>query len=209
MDDDHARLWRIRRTVLAMLKERGYVIQDEEHNMPAERFTAWLAQQNGDDERERMTVYATHKDDASETIMVFFNKEPSLGVQHIKSITQKMSGEIKSQRAILVLHGKLTNPAKSAMEASRVMSGVIIEEFTEDELLVNITEHELVPKHEPLSSAAKQELLTRYKLRDTQLPKIQKDDAIARFYGLEKGPVVKITRDSETAGRYVTYRLVV
>ena len=109
-------------------------------------------------------------------------------------------------KAIIVVKTNLTAFAKQAIrEVSQ--RGYRIEYFRDAELLVDITEHKLVPTHSVLTDTQKQELLTRYRLKPSQLPRIQQQDPIARYLGLKTGQVVKITRPSETAGRYITYRI--
>lgn len=112
------------------------------------------------------------------------------------------------KRGMVVVKEKIGSAAKVAMEQTAA-GGCVLEHFYESELLVDITEHVLVPDHRLLTNPEKDELLLRYKLKDHQLPRIQVTDPVARFYGMQRGQVVKIVRPSETAGRYVTYRLVV
>jgi DNA-directed RNA polymerases I, II, and III subunit RPABC1 len=127
-----------------------------------------------------------------------------VGVKPIKVYTDHMKTQ-GVRNAIMVLRQGITPFAKQAVQE---MSGEYdIEHFREAELLVDITEHQLVPEHLVLNNAEKTELLGRYRLKEFQLPRIQPTDPVARYYGMKRGQIVKIIRPSETAGRYVTYRI--
>ena len=156
-------------------------------------------------DKEKLTIFAQGQDDSDNQIFVFFPKEAKVGVKKIKDYAEKMKeADVKS--AIIVVRTALTAFAKSALQEVFAPK-FLIEQFQEQELLVNITEHNLVPSHEVLSQEEKETLLRRYRVKETQLPRIQHADPIARYYGLQRGEVVRITRPSQTTGRYVTYRL--
>ncbi|KAK9903534.1 hypothetical protein WJX75_008157 [Coccomyxa subellipsoidea] len=166
--DNMTRLYRIRKTCLEMLNDRGYLIAQDELHMSKEGFKDRF----GDDPRkDDLTVLAPKQDDPTEQIFVFYPEE------------DKCLAEMAPK--------------------------YYIEVFSAAELLINITQHVLVPEHRLLTPEEKRTLLDRYKVRDTQLPRIQFHDPVARYYGMQRGHVVRIVRPSETAGRYVTYRLCV
>ncbi len=72
-----------------------------------------------------------------------------------------------------------------------------------------LQDHILVPKHEVLSKEEAEELLKTLGIKKEQLPKIKRDDPIVKEIGAKPGDIIKITRESLTAGKSVFYRLVI
>ena len=70
-------------------------------------------------------------------------------------------------------------------------------------------EHVLVPKHEVLSEAEAKAVLSRFKVAPHQLPVIKISDPVVKALGAKPGDILKITRESTTAGKAIAYRWVV
>lgn len=196
-----SRMFRVYRTISAMLTKRGYMVPREMREMTP---TAFMTKFGEYPTREALTILVEKEDDETNQLFVFFPEEEKVGVRPIKVFTDRMKEE-SVYNAILVLRIDITPYAKQAV--LEMSDAFRIEHFKEAELLVDITEHTLVPEHVVLNQNEKQELLKRYRLKETQLPRIQLNDPVARYYGMKRGQVVKIIRPSETAGRYVTYRI--
>lgn len=200
---------------------QGYELTEEECNISLPDFRAQYADESGAPQRTKMAFTARPsaamlakytplprpgQDAAPEaqigTVHVEFATESSIGIKHLKAFAQLLS-EKNYYTGIFVTQ---TAPTSSALKIIPSLLPTIMEIFREEDLLVNISRHELVPKHTLLSAEDKKRLLERYRLKETQLPRIRVDDPMAKYLGLRRGQVVKIIRRSETAGRYASYR---
>lgn len=78
-----------------------------------------------------------------------------------------------------------------------------------EDLRFNPLNHALVPMHELVPDEDVPSILEKYSIVKEQLPKIKSTDPAVMVTGAEPGQLVKITRDSPTAGKHVAFRLVV
>ncbi|KAH0795425.1 putative DNA-directed RNA polymerases II 24 kDa polypeptide [Histomonas meleagridis] len=196
-------IYRIRKTVIEMLADRGYDVGD----MLEEDFDTFKMSNSiplQDKQLDAFTINCTHNVNRDERVQARFDRL-YISSRGIKEIVLKLESE-KINHCIFVAE-EVRLSAKNLEIISKLSKK--IEFFTQQEMLINITHHNLVPKHEPLSQEEKEELLRCYHINENQLPMISKDDAICKYFGVERGTVMRITRRSNTSGRYVTYRLVI
>lgn len=202
---------------------QGYELTDDECNISLDDFRDQFADQNGIPERTKMAFTARpsaamqkkytpitrpgqpEKEAEVGLVHVEFFNDPNVGIKHIKNFAQLLS-EKNYYTGIFVTQQA---PTSAAVKIIPSIHPIIMEIFREEDLLVNISRHDLVPKHILLSAEEKRGLLERYRLKETQLPRIRVDDPMAKYLGLRRAQVVKIIRKSETAGRYASYRWVV
>jgi DNA-directed RNA polymerase I, II, and III subunit RPABC1 len=191
-----------------MLKDRRYFVSYEEIEMSFEKFQEFYRDIR---HKKELNITSSHLFNLNDRIMIFFVEHDGEKDKLInKSILScyGMMQEKQVYRSIIILPSKLNSRASKYLQSLHdVINGlIVIETFEESELIVNITEHILVPIHQLLTNEEKNDVLRRYKVKEAQLPRIQIKDPVAKYLGLVRGDVVRIIRQSETAGRYVTYR---
>ena len=78
---------------------------------------------------------------------------------------------------------------------------------------IDIQKHNLVPKHEVISESEKELLQKNSDFDINNLPKIKINDPVVKelsdTQSISAGDVLKITRDSKTAGEFISYRIVI
>ena len=88
------------------------------------------------------------------------------------------------------------------------LKNLTIQMFYHHELIINITNHERVPKHFILNEDEKNKILDHYKCSKEQIPQYAINDPLVKYYGLKHGEMCKIIRKSKTSGNSIYYRIV-
>ena len=72
-----------------------------------------------------------------------------------------------------------------------------------------VDKHALTPKHTKVSDREKKQILETYSATLKDLPKIYKTDPAILNLDAKPGDVIKVLRESQTAGETIFYRVVV
>ena len=73
---------------------------------------------------------------------------------------------------------------------------------------IDIQDHMLVPKHEIMTEEEISDEFSDVDYDFKNLPKIKSNDPVVEAIGAQIGDVLRITRESQTAGVFITYRIV-
>jgi DNA-directed RNA polymerase subunit H (RpoH/RPB5) len=123
-------------------------------------------------------------------------------IKKSEDIERFLDTHIDDKKIFVILSGS-TKIEKQLLEYNNT------EVFNDVDLLVNIVDNNLVPKHILLSDEDAKNILTEYKINKENLPRILSGDRIAKYYNIKPGQIVKIIRPSITAGEEILYRVCV
>ena len=203
------KLFRVWKTLLKMMEDRGFTMNESKKKL---EYNEWKEEYGN---KTIQAIFYKKNDansEAKDVKRIYFEYlEPNdsngkINAKQIENFCANMN-KTMAESGIILISDIPTSQAKQKID--EINSVLQIQCFNISELIVNITEHSYVPKHILLNDEEKSKLLNRYRIKESQLPKILTTDPVARYLGLRRGDVVKIIRDSETAGKYVTYRITV
>ncbi|PQQ14956.1 DNA-directed RNA polymerase V subunit 5C [Prunus yedoensis var. nudiflora] len=208
------RFYLSRRTAMEMLSDRGCDVSDSDLSLS---LTEFHSQFGPNPDLQQLSICVSLRSTPSKKIVVIFCGTEEIRKQTMCGIYAGLPNKENIHRLILVLQSKMNSYARKELEKYPFK----VETFHICDLLVNITKHALKPKLEILTAEEKNKLLRKYNwktsswfkwfppLVGSKLPQMLETDGIARYYGLEKGKVVKVTYRGGVIGSHKTYRCVV
>jgi len=171
--------------IIGFLKLRGYEVKEIEKKKEGD-YKVIKAAKNGEE-----TVF----------IIRSYDSQKVIGTALVRGLKEVMD-EKGAAKGFLV-GGKRSTPKAREIAAECNIELIV------DYPILNIFDHYLVPKHEIAGPEEYNEILERYNIKKEDLPRIKVSDPAIRAIGGKVGDIVKITRNSKTAGKTVVYRYVV
>jgi len=191
--------FRVRKTTMEMLEDRGYEVSAEDKNMNYEDFTNRL-------EENAIQLVATHRTNPIKMAYVAFILDAkSFSKKDLVALKALMDEKYPTNEVTVIIVQDKQTPqiAKELLNDEYKLYEI----FSMKNLMFNITHHEIVPKHILLNQEEIDLMLKQYQTTRAQLPKLLTTDPVAKYYGMKAGDVCKIIRQSPMTGESYYYRI--
>jgi DNA-directed RNA polymerase I, II, and III subunit RPABC1 len=195
---DKQNLFKVRKTVIEMIQDRGFSIPESE-NISFEVFMLKY-------ENNNLDIFIENED-GRKIYTHFHNEIKSFRKLDLKNIMQKVMSTYNDPEITLILI--LREKENSSVSKELIKDSFKnVEVFLKKNMMFNITHHVYVPKHIVLTPDEEKEVLEKYSTTKGKLPKMSKNDPIAKYYGMKPDQICKIIRRSPEVGESIYYRLV-
>ena len=196
-------LFKSRKILLELMKERGYSISSQE-NFTENEIRVMAQQKQLDFELETI-----EKDKKIFIKYLISTKIRNTSLKNYVTEFLEENPDIDpvSTDFIIILKEKPNDSLLKVVDDLYNEKQIYINLFYIKNLLFNILKHEYVPDHKIISEEDFKNIKNLYNLSSRyQLPIIHRHDPVSIVLGIRPGEVVKITRPSQTAGQYICYR---
>ncbi len=197
----HQQLNDVKTNLIKMLTNRGFINQDNQ-----QKTIDKIIKDDNDDQEyvvqlDNASNYNTEIKNKRIYVKIFDYKITSINKNSpIGEFITKYNDEYK----ILIVQD-INAKSENIIEGYETPSEV----FKIMELMINIVDHTLVPKHIVLTKEESDEVLQAYRAKKRDMMLIRTTDAVARYYKMKPGEIVKIIRPSVLVCEAPVYRLVI
>lgn len=216
-DLDLNRFYRIYTTIHEMLHDRGYTPNEEmmKKSEWTSQYLGFLAEIDDDTSDldlfgilDSMTLLFTRN---KKQLLVYFHPLDSKLAQNDMSYIRTLMSEKNALNLIMVANNNATPKVSSVLE----ILGHNAQLFSEEELLFNVTRHQLVPKHTLVTGEEREQILKTFttlpdgKQHIDLLPGMFTNDAIVKYYNFRVDDLIRIDRPRKDGFVDISYRVVI
>ena len=208
-------LYQSRKTLLTILKNRGYNTKPYEKFGPIEVSAMAAASAGaGGANAFRMDLERESSGITKCRVEYSINRVKNRISGFLEALTDEESDAAvnpATTELVVILLEPVVEAFHTAAMTALATKNLHVSFFQAHTIVNNPTDHVLVPKHELLPPSEHTEFMAKNKIKaKANLPLIKfHEDMIARIMGLVPGDIVKITRPSPSAGEYISYRICV
>lgn len=127
--------------------------------------------------------------------------------------TQKLDNEkdtliILNSKAVFLKPGGKDDSVQTVVNRC-LLTGMFVQIFGMENFLIDIASNQYVPKHTLLTDKQVLEVVKKYNISSKNMPKIKREDPMAKYIGARPGQVVRIDTFNPTNGTEPMYRYVI